>query len=84
MSNFINSTFQFFGNYKVYENWNMIEEKESDTKNERLASDIEGNGYLIQRGQTEYSKLYNIYDLAGNVGEWTMEGFRDGINSKYS
>ncbi|MBS5857766.1 MAG: hypothetical protein ACLTKT_07990 [Clostridia bacterium] len=79
--NFINSTFQFFGNYKVYENWNMIEEKESNTKNEKLASNIEGNGYLIQTGQTEYSKLYNIYDLAGNVGEWTMEGFRNGINS---
>ena len=29
---------------------------------------------LLTTGATETSKLQNIYDIAGNVGEWTLEG----------
>lgn len=28
---------------------------------------------LITTGATEYSKVMNIYDIAGNVEEWTLE-----------
>ncbi len=32
-----------------------------------------GSGIIIPTGSTEYTKANNIYDLAGNVKEWTME-----------
>ena len=33
----------------------------------------EGSGIRIPTGSTEYTKANNIYDLAGNVYDWTME-----------
>ena len=32
-----------------------------------------GSGKRIPTGSTEYTKANNIYDLAGNVDDWTME-----------
>ena len=34
-----------------------------------------GKGTIIPTGSTEYTKANNIYDLAGNVWDWTMESF---------
>ena len=34
-----------------------------------------GSGVSIPTGSTEYTKANNIYDLAGNVWDWTMEAF---------
>ena len=34
-----------------------------------------GEGIRIPTGSTEYTKSNNIYDLAGNVREWTLEEF---------
>lgn len=34
-----------------------------------------GEYTLIPTGSTEYTKTNNIYDLCGNVPEWTMESF---------
>ena len=31
------------------------------------------NGILLTTGGTEQSKVMNIYDIAGNVWEWTLE-----------
>lgn len=31
------------------------------------------NGQLIPTGNTEISKVKNVYDMAGNVDEWTLE-----------
>lgn len=33
----------------------------------------ENSGNIQKTGTSEYWKVKNIYDLAGNVGEWTME-----------
>ena len=30
--------------------------------------------WLVDRGNKDYSKALNIYDLAGNAWEWTLEG----------
>ena len=38
------------------------------------------NGKRIPSGSTEYSKANNIYDMAGNVWDWTLEG--DGSNDR--
>ena len=34
-----------------------------------------GSGLRIPTGSTEYTKANNIYDLAGNVLDWTMEAY---------
>ena len=34
-----------------------------------------GSGVRIPTGSTEYTKANNIYDLAGNVYDWTMEAY---------
>ena len=35
----------------------------------------EGSGTLIPSGSSEYTKANNIYDLGGNVWDWTMEAY---------
>ncbi len=53
--------------------------KDSNTKNVLTDSTGFGNynteGNLIKTGNYEEYKIKNIYDLAGNVEEWTMETF---------
>lgn len=78
--NYSDSAFKFSGDYKVYEKWSLIDTIETIENNEKRKSLSDGYGYLIKTGKTESSKLYNIYDMAGNVAEWTMEGFKSGIN----
>ena len=34
-----------------------------------------GSGVRIPTGSTEYTKANNIYDLVGNVWDWTMEAY---------
>lgn len=46
--------------------------------NENGNYDINGN--LIKTGDNEHYQIKNIYDMAGNVCEWTMESF--GITQK--
>ena len=41
------------------------------SKNKLAQSD--GNGILVTTGTSEKNKVMNIYDVAGNVGEWTLE-----------
>ena len=38
-----------------------------------IATKNENSESIIPAGSTEYSKANNIYDLAGNVNDWTME-----------
>ena len=54
------------------------------------ATKNQSSSVRIPTGSTEYTKANNIYDLAGNVWEWTMEAhtsysrvFRGGIYGNY-
>lgn len=62
--NYYNSNFTFSGEYSKDkgETWTSGE----TTKPER-------SGWLLKTGASETNKAKNIYDLAGNVSEWTME-----------
>ena len=49
------------------------------------------NATIIPTGSSEHTKANNIYDLAGNVYEWTIEGngwnyrcYRGGNVARYS
>ena len=42
------------------------------------ATKNEGSSTRIPTGSAEYTKAYNIYDLAGNVRDWTMEAISTG------
>ncbi len=39
----------------------------------KLAQSSEGNGILLTTGAVDRNCLMNIYDIAGNVAEWTLE-----------
>ena len=43
--------------------------------------DTNGNGILLSTGATERNSKMNIYDLAGNVWEWTLEKNTNADNS---
>ena len=68
------------GKYALYENyvlnteWNLYDKTimgfvESNCKK----STSRGNGILITTGASENTNIMNIYDIAGNVWEWTLE-----------
>ena len=48
--------------------WNIVENKKKGT----------GDYWLLKTGNTDYTKANNIYDLAGNIREWTTE--KNGTN----
>ena len=33
--------------------------------------------WLLKTGDTDFTKMFNIYDLAGNLGEWTTEKYNN-------
>ena len=48
-----------------------------DSNRSKIAQYSFGNGVLITTGTSEKNKVMNIYDIAGNVGEWTLEKYSD-------
>ena len=58
-----------WGNYKNSEFYYTNTDKSISIKKS-------GNPMLIPTGSTEYTKANNIYDLTGNVNEWSMETYR--------
>ena len=44
-----------------------------DSSRNKIAQSSEGNGILVTTGTSEKNKVMNIYDIAGNVDEWTLE-----------
>ena len=84
IGNHMDSTFQLSqtGKYAVYSNyslsstWNLSTTATInfvDSSRNKIAQSSNGNGILVTTGTSEKNKVMNIYDVAGNVAEWTLE-----------
>ncbi len=65
-----------FAQYKNLSNWYEYDsEKKSDlvTGRKKKAQGLPESGILLTTGATEIANLQNIYDIAGNLWEWTLE-----------
>ena len=78
------STFQLSqtGQYAVYLNYSLSSTWNPSTKTttnfvdssrNKIAQSPYRNGILVTTGTSEKNKVMNIYDVAGNVNEWTLE-----------
>ena len=71
--NYYKSTFKFTGQYCKFP---ALAEP---TYTEATNIDKPASGtWLLTTGASEYNKAKNIYDLAGNVSEWTQESYSTG------
>lgn len=86
IGNYLNSTFDLnrgkYAQYDQLENpWknfdralgSIVVSNETTGKMKKTEQSSYSNGILITTGGTEQSKVMNIYDIAGNVFEWTLE-----------
>ena len=86
IGNYYNSTFDLNrGKYAQYgqlgNEWknfdsalgSIVVSNETTGKMKKTEQSSYENSILITTGGTEQSKVMNIYDIAGNVGEWTLE-----------
>ena len=86
IGNYYNSTFDLNrGKYAQYgklgNTWNnfdsalgsIVVSNETTGKMKKTEQSSYENGILLTTGGTEQSKVMNIYDIAGNVWEWTLE-----------
>ena len=65
-----------FAQYGELSNWfdyNSEKKKELVTGSKKKVQDSYSNAMLLTTGATEDTNLQNIYDIAGNVWEWTLE-----------
>ena len=83
IGNYRDSVFQLSqtGKYATYSNWTLsstwnLATAETanfvDPSRNKLAQSS-GKGILVTTGTSEKNKVMNIYDVAGNVYEWTLE-----------
>ncbi len=75
-----------WGNYKNI-NFNLIRGKYSTNMGTSFSEEIKnqimkenGQTILLTTGATNRNSALNIYDLAGNLWEWTLEGIEDTEN----
>ena len=84
IGNYKDSTFQLSqtGKYAVYSNYSLSSTWNPSTKlttnfvdssRNKIAQSSDGNGILVTTGTSEKNKVMNIYDVTGNVWEWTLE-----------
>ena len=84
IGNYRDSVFQLSqtGKYAVYSNnslnstWKPSTTSTTnfvDSSRNKIAQSSYGNGILVTTGTSEKNKVMNIYDIAGNVFEWTLE-----------
>ncbi len=84
IGNYKDSTFQLSqtGQYAVYSNyslsstWNPSTTSTTnfvDSSRNKIVQSSDGNGILVTTGTSEKNKVMNIYDVAGNVWELTLE-----------
>ena len=63
-------------NYLLSSTWNSSTTSTTnfvDSSRNKVAQSSNGNGILVTTGTSEQNKVMNIYDIAGNVSEWTLE-----------
>ena len=84
IGNYMDSTFQLsqtgkyatMSNYNLRSTWNPSTTSTTnfvDTSRNKIAQSSDSNGILVTTGTSEKNKVMNIYDIAGNVWEWTLE-----------
>ena len=84
IGNYRDSAFQLSqtGKYATLSNWSLSSTWNPsttsttnfvDTSRNKIAQSSDGNGILVTTGTSEQNKVMNIYDVAGNVWEWTLE-----------
>ena len=84
IGNYCNSTFQLSqtgqyavcSNYSLSSTWNQSTKPTTnfvDSSRNKIAQSSDRNGILVTTGTSETNKVMNIYDIAGNVWEWTLE-----------
>ena len=59
--------------YAIYSNYTLGEWADVLANYTKPSYSSTGNGVLLSTGATERNSKMNIYDLAGNVVEWTLE-----------
>ena len=84
IGNYRNSVFQLSqtGKYATMSDWTLSSTWNPsttattnfvDSSRNKIAQSSDGNGILVTTGTSEKNKVMNIYDIAGNVEEWTLE-----------
>ena len=84
IGNYRDSVFQLTqtGKYATLSNWSLSSTWNPsttsttnfvDSSRNKIAQPSNGNGILVTTGTSEKNKVMNIYDVAGNVWEWTLE-----------
>ena len=80
IGNYYNSSFELkrgkFAQYNALSNWfdyNSEEISTLVTGSQKKEQSSNSNAILLTTGAAEATKLQNIYDIAGNVWEWTRE-----------
>ena len=80
IGNYYNSSFELkrgkFAQYNALSNWfdyNSEEKPTLVTGSQKKEQSSYENGILLTTGATDATNLQNIYDIAGNVFEWTLE-----------
>ena len=80
IGNYYNSKFTLnrgkFAQYNALSKWynfNSDEKSNLVEKSQKKEQSSYENGILLTTGATEATNLQNIYDIAGNVWEWTLE-----------
>ena len=88
IGNHMDSTFQLSqtGKYATMSDWELSSTWNPsttsttnfvDSSRNKIVQSSNGNGILVTTGTSEKNKVMNIYDIAGNVWEWTLEWTSD-------
>ena len=71
--------FAQYGNLSNWYFYNSEEKSEIVTDMKKKPQSENFNAILLTTGATEIANLQNIYDIAGNVWEWTLEFYNDTV-----